>query len=185
MTGTDNHPTWWSEHTMQPWYETIIDAGHGLLSIDPGDTHCGMAFWAQCVWTDTGWGWECVHTAEMTPAECLHTVRGVCESRIVDAIIVEEFKLYPGKAEQQAFSQLQTSQLIGGIKATWGWYGNHTELVEQSASIKKPAKAIARAKKYRSTARRQKTGDHCVDAEVHGFYYTHKTLAERAEKARQ
>lgn len=159
---TDRYLTWFSELMMEPWYEQMIDSDETcMLSIDPGDVHCGTAFWA---------GDLCVHTVEFTQAECLFAVRGCLEAGVIDELVYEAFVLYPWKSDQQAFSQLSTSQMIGGIKATWGWYSLGTTIHEQPASIKKPTFAIAKARKYKSTARRQRTGTHCQDAEAHGYF---------------
>lgn len=162
MSNEDAYKTWFSELMMQPWYEQMIETdGYGMLSIDPGDRHCGMAFWANDL---------CVHTVELTQAECLYAVRGCLEAAVIDELVVEKFVLYPWKSDQQAFSLLATSQLIGGIKATWGWYSLGTTIHEQPASIKKPTFAIAKARHYKSRARYDGSGPHCVDAEAHGYY---------------
>lgn len=54
------------------------------------------------------------------------------------------------------------------------------QLVGQMADIKKPAAGILRHKKIKSTAKQQKTGGHCVDAELHGYYHILHTLEEPA-----
>lgn len=163
--------TWLTENHAQPWYHQLQTAKIGMLSIDPGDVHCGMAFWSD----ET-----CVHTQEMTQSECLLAVRGCLENGLINELVIEKFVLYPWKAEQQAMSQLHTSQLIGGIKATYGWFAlPNCTIHEQPASIKTPTRKIANARKYKSTARRQQTGGHCLDAEIHGYFRIWKGRADQ------
>jgi hypothetical protein len=44
-------------------------------------------------------------------------------------------------------------------------------VVGQWADIKVPTAGVLRSKKIRSLAKREKAGPHCVDAELHGWYY--------------
>lgn len=140
-----------------------------VLAIDPGDVHCGMA---------TFLDGQCTSTWEDTPADCLGYVRSVLEGECLDVLVVEEFRLYPWKAQQQAYSQMLTCQLIGGIKAAWSWFGSGScKLVEQSATIKKPTVGILRARGIKSKAKQSKAGGHALDAELHGYYYVLKGSA--------
>lgn len=60
----------------------------------------------------------------------------------------------------------------------------HVNLVGQMADIKKPTTGVLRSRKIKSTAKRQKTGGHCVDAELHGWHFIlngdHDALAAAA-----
>ena len=140
-----------------------------IWAIDPGDTHCGMASFAADHWTQGAYA--CVWTNEHTPLDCLQLVNEAIRDG-VEYLVIEEFRLYPWVSDQQAWSQLKTSQLIGALKTTYlqnrqdGQY-----LVMQPASIKKPTTAQLRKRKIPSKAKLAKVGRHCQDAELHGWYW--------------
>lgn len=134
-----------------------------LLAIDPGDVHCGMALFHG----DRG----CQQAWELDPPGCLRYVRGSLEDGELDVLIIEKFVLYPWKAQEQAYSQMLTCQLIGALKAAWAWWGGECELVEQGATIKKPTVGVLRSRKVASKAKQSKAGGHAFDAELHGYYY--------------
>lgn len=139
-----------------------------VVAIDPGDVHVGVAEFA---------GGQCVRAFEMAPDDVPAYVRGALEvmggAPAPGALVIEEFRLYPWKAQQQAFSQMLTAELIGQIRLVWRWWGDPlgVQLVLQPASIKKPTKAILAAKKVVSEAKRSRAGGHAADAELHGYHY--------------
>lgn len=82
----------------------------------------------------------------------------------VEAIICEDFKLYPWKSMQQAWSQLDTVRLIGVIEY---WCAMHGKvLVFQNPSVKTIAYKWAGI-----AVPKNKDMTHETDAYVHGVYY--------------
>lgn len=145
-----------------------------VLAIDPGDVHCGMAWFNaedRCVWVE-----------EMAPDECVDYVRNwlVKDGR---HLVFEEFRLYPWLAEQQAFSEMGTAQVIGAIKTVFRWYaGPASSLTQQPASVKKPTEGIMRARGITRLAVESSAGVHCADAELHGYYYLNNPTNKGASK---
>lgn len=140
-----------------------------VMAIDPGDVHVGMATFAADKWTSDEYA--CTWTNEHAPLDALTLVtdwlRGGGEY-----LVIEEFRLYPWQAENQMWSQFQTSQLIGALKASYLQHrGEGQYLVMQPASIKKPTAAQLRKRKIPSKAKLARVGKHCQDAELHGWYW--------------
>lgn len=171
-----------------------------LLAIDPGDVHVGMAlFTKDRTDQDTGYGpWRCRTAYERGWADGLDEVAMLMIDGLLDHLVVERFQLYPDLAQEQAGSDMLTSQWIGA--ATWLVHANedhllrhrkardlakrldcdptglgcsirirHVEYALQQAAIKKPITGVLRARKIASMARRNKTGGHAQDAELHGY----------------
>lgn len=131
-----------------------------VLAIDPGERHCGMA------WFIDG---KCTQAIERLPGECIIQVRLDLEVRAIDVLVVEEYRLYPWKAAQQAFSQIKTIEVIGVLRYLFAIHGTDAMTwVEQGASIKEPTQGILRAKGLK---KRAKGSQHALDAELHGYYY--------------
>lgn len=152
-----------------------------LLAIDPGEVHVGLA-----VFHDG----TCIDAFEMAPHETIVLVRDLLSRRRLHTLVVEQFRLYPWLAEQQAFSDFKTVELIGVLRYLWATRGelDTGELtnkqgerlataiewctwVENPATIKTPTRAILKARKIKSTAARLRAGGHASDAELHGYHY--------------
>lgn len=138
--------------------------GRAVLAIDPGDEHCGMA-----LFHEEADEWETTVSWEETPEGCVDYVYRTLPD--VDVLVVEEFRLYPWRAKEQAFSQMKTAEVIGvlrylhrrgkenGLEVLW---------VEYPASIKKPTGKML---KSMGIKRMTSTGDHAADAQLHGWRY--------------
>jgi len=139
------------------------------VAVDPGDRHVGIAVWAL---TDTT-AWETdAEFAVDEIAELLKTWS--LPSRKV--LVVEEFRLYAGKAQAQSWSPMETSQMIGALK--WVAKECGVEVVEQGAGIKKPTAAQLKARGVMLRGR----GGHARDAELHLWHYLLKEKIVRREK---
>lgn len=138
-------------------------SGLRIVSIDPGDKHVGIAL---------GGATGCYDCWETNPADALRWLRGALEQDSVDVVLYEGFRLYAAQAAKLINSEMETCQMIGAIKACWGWFARpHVTLATQPASIQKPTIAILRAKKVVSTAKSRKAGPHALSAELHLRYY--------------
>lgn len=136
------------------------------LAIDPGDIHVGYAY--------DGRG--DVIADEWTPREACENITIMMTRNEIDELIIEEFILYEKDIRKQAWSKLQTSQLIGALK----WIAEMFQIpvVEQSATIKKPTRAQMRARGIKHVG----TVIHAKDAELHLHY---RVLRRRVEECRQ
>lgn len=148
-----------------------------ILAIDPGEKHCGLAYFE-----DTDSEWHVVSSWEEEPDECVMTAYRLMTEEGLNVLVVEEFRLYPWKSEQQGFSQIKTVEVIGVLRylhmraaALLEGHGALpvTEWREQGASIKKPTAAICNAKGIKTTP---KSNRHMKDAQLHGWYYILKEL---------
>lgn len=134
-----------------------------VLAVDPGEVHVGVAEFSKgrCAWT-----------REFGPEQFYEFLEKVCALGSVRAsgvVVVEEFRLYPGKAAAQSWSQLKTVEVIGTIRYITGYYG--VTMVEQGAHIKKVARARMGAQGVVNLAVEQRLGRHCADAVEHGWFY--------------
>ena len=137
------------------------------VAIDPGGAHVGIA------WFEWAGGGEdhmrVVDTAEFTPEHARHWIWELCHSNRVDVVVCEKFALFGDRAMAQVGSEMETSQLIGVIKFACETSG--VPYVEQQPDIKKPTTAILKRRGIPSVAKKQKTGGHALDAELHAWRY--------------
>lgn len=133
------------------------------LAIDPGDDHVGYAY-------DGNGG---VIAGEWTPAEACENVALMATRNQIDELILEEFVLYEKDIRKQAWSKLQTSQLIGALKLIAHWF--RIPVIEQGAYIKKPTRAQIRARGIKQVG----GVIHALDAELHLWY---RALREKKEE---
>lgn len=131
------------------------------LAIDPGDKHVGWAYR----------GPDGIDAGEWTPRETVDRVVFMMTRNAIDELVVEEFILYADQAQKQAWSKLQTSQLIGGLKVVAAWF--RVPVVEQGAYIKKPTRRQMAARGLKHT---DGGSIHTKDAELHLYY---RILRER------
>lgn len=144
-----------------------------MLAIDPGGVHVGMAWFHDEA---------CFHAEEMTPAGCIAEVQRQLSQGLLDVLVIEKFQLYPWMAQNQAFSEFPTVELIGALKLLWATCGGEVWdddpgdrrtalLVMQGANIKDPTRRILRAKGVKSVAKKLGAGGHAADAELHGYHH--------------
>lgn len=136
------------------------------LAIDPGDVHVGFAL------DSSG----CVVAGEWTPGECCDQVTYLMTQDVVDELVIEEFILYDKDIDKQAWSKLQTSQLIGALK--WIAHMFRIPVVEQSATIKKPTRRQLAARGIKQVG----PSIHARDAELHYWYRTLRRAKEEADE---
>jgi hypothetical protein len=87
----------------------------------------------------------------------------------IDTCVIENYSLYPNKAQQQVYSDMVTSRVIGRFE---GWAArNNIKLVKQPASIKPVGYAwIGQKQPSKSDSQ-----NHAKDAHVHFMYWAVKT----------
>lgn len=107
-----------------------------LLAIDPGDKNVGIALMmGHKVWAHT-----------LCPALALEYISRTIKGFEIDELVMEEFRLYPNRAMAQAYSTMDTSQMIGAIRwicNRWGKGGVSVHF--QPASIKIPTRSTMNA----------------------------------------
>jgi hypothetical protein len=136
------------------------------LAIDPGDIH-------------VGWAYDDDHTVtagEWAPAECPEMVIRMLTRNQIDELIIEEFVLYDWEAQNQAWSDFKTSQLIGALKLLAHWF--QIPVIMQGANIKKPTRRqlVARGIKHVGQV------IHARDAELHLYYRKLRRAKERDDR---
>lgn len=168
------------------------------VCVDPGDVHCGTSFFADRPETEIGF--QCVAAKEFSPDQWLDVLAELIVSGRIKTLVYERFRLYGDKAQEQKGSEFITAQIIGTMRWMVRKQNEHAalhydvpdpsvldcvaegycnprripqpvQMVGQMADIKKPTKAILNRRNIRSLARRQKAGQHCVDAEMHGWHW--------------
>lgn len=151
-----------------------------LVAVDPGGVHVGVATFEKRTA-----GWACTWAGEMTPVLFEDWLTDKLAAGEIEALVVEEWKLFADKAAQQVGSHMETSQLIGSIKyicrkVAPKWPSVQFSLVWQSPNIKIPTRSVLRARGVKSTAKQLKvSGDHASDAELHGYHYIMRTLNDQ------
>lgn len=169
-----------------------------ILAIDPGEKHCGLA-----EFVERSDDWECVRVYELGPDECADRVASLLIGAQLNHLVIEEFRIYPDKALSLSYSEVRTAQLIGVLRylhriarmaqvdvdtgeiRQLGEQEVVCELRMQPAAIKAATVAILRKQGVESEAKRTRSGDHCFDAETHGWHYILTTLGmfERTRRA--
>lgn len=129
------------------------------LSIDPGDRNCGVAWWR---------GTELRQTATYTPDELYEQING---QLVFKQWVVEEFRLYPWKMQEQGMSEMKTPGVIAVIR----YIGTHRSgrtvpVVIQPALIKKPTRALMETMGLTNPGRNL----HERDAVEHGYHWMFK-----------
>lgn len=127
------------------------------LAIDPGDIHVGWAYGSVIGELDVG---------EWLPKQACHAVTHLMTRNAIDELILEEFVLYTSHLNEQAWSSLQTSQLIGALK--WIAVMFQIPVKEQGAYIKNATRNQLRGRGIHPVGK----GTHQKDAELHWYYRT-------------
>lgn len=128
-----------------------------FVSIDPGDIHVG---WVR--WEDS----QPVHLEELTPDECAKQMKFL---RGQDVIALEDWRLYPDKANTMIGSDMPTCQLIGVIK--YLAEENGIPVLMQGAGIKEPTRGVLRHRDVTLLSKQMGLSDHVQDAELHGYHF--------------
>ena len=171
-----------SDQPIQPLRNVARHEGQrGILAIDPGDVHIGLACGVALRDGDPGSD-ELVYAFEMGHTPALFAIHTAIQAGWIDLLIVEEWRLYPDKAMQQVGSEMLTAQMIGAIR--WMVAHKHRwqsevesatqaelkpQLVMQPASIQNTTKAYLRKLGIERTS--VKGADHALSAELHWWKY--------------
>lgn len=125
-----------------------------LVAIDPGE-HIGFAFFID----------DFLKTSGMfrNKHDAIEVLFNMITEFAPDELIVEDYRLYPWKAMEQSWSQLDTPRLIGIIEH-WAWK-NELPLILQPATAKQ-AFPDARLEKMDMYV----PNNHTRDAIRHGLY---------------
>lgn len=124
-----------------------------ILAVDPGDSHVGTAL------SQDGQ----MKAEEYSAAGWLFEFSALVG--MLDVVVIEEFRLYPGSAPALSWSQLDTVKMIGAMEWICHCAGVPFEL--QSAAVKIPTRAQCKA---RGINWKHKSG-HASDALLHLYYY--------------
>lgn len=137
-----------------------LDLAYAVLAVDPGDKHVGLASWV-------GGPEPRRETGEVSHDEVVKRFTAWHQMYLPNAqiLVVEEFRLYAHKAQQQKESEMLTAQLIGVLKHVAGELG--VQVVLQPAGIKKATRRQLRARKIKQIGR----GGHARDAELHLMHF--------------
>ena len=137
-----------------------------LIAIDPGET-CGVALFE---------GGRCYRSIPMTDMGCLHLIENYLSGYSFSGeLVVERFRLYASKAQQQVGSTFRTVEVIGAIK--WMVHlrqmrDEHVLLIMAPADIKKATAGNMRGRGIRSIVfeKDSKLKEHALDAEQLGYW---------------
>lgn len=148
--------------------ETRSVLQQGVVAIDPGDVHCGMALGV----VSTSGQFIVTRAWEATPEECADEVAGWLLAGELATVVVERFNLYADQAQTQIGSSFPTAELIGVLRFLVRTAGS-AELVLQGADIKKSMRAqlAARGIKLLPAA-----ADHARDAQLHLWHHAGRRL---------
>jgi hypothetical protein len=134
-----------------------------IIAIDPGAAHVGWAVFEKGL---------CMRAVEYTPDGAAFLLESILALETVETVVIEEFRLYSWKAQDQAFREMLTSECIGALK--WICKKAEVPVVMQPASIQKPTAARLKAAGIKLTSRGQ--GPHAKSAELHGWYFQRHVL---------
>jgi hypothetical protein len=148
-----------------------VDGHLSIIAIDPGEEHNGVAIFV---------GGICRFTTSCDRRTLFASIgmwagnfcRGTGK---FDAMVVEEFKLYPSKAASLSWSTLGTVEIIGALRERA--LTNELPFVTQPASIKKATRALIQRRGLVLIG----SDGHARDAELHGYYYLMADERRRAE----
>lgn len=154
-----------------------IPDGLGLLAMDPGDVHVGIAWFAE----DANGFPVCEWATEYGHDEGTDFVARQLSAGTLSAIALERFNLYEAQKDKQVGSDFPTCEQIGAVKymvrvhnefeAAWvngdPFRPPHVTLYLAGADIKKPIRAQIKA---RGIAQVASGSVHASDAELHGWY---------------
>ena len=144
-----------------------------ILSVDPGSVHNGTVLW---------YGAQCAGIKEHTPESLFAWVESLLRTQAIDVVVCEEYRLYPWLLAEQGFSQVKTVEVIGVLRYLCSRWSLGVAFVEQSATIKRVARAQAEARKSNAWEAAKEHGVHCMDAYLHGFFFVNRSINIRSNK---
>jgi hypothetical protein len=139
-----------------------------ILGVDPGK-NTGYA-----LVTVDGRDIQPTGTVGVDRNESIQSIQDIVKDRLVDILVVEDFKVRPGMARGGKFdySDMVAPRVIGKLELLAELSG--LEIVKQQASLKPPAYGFA-GLKYSPG----KKGTHWQDAFAHAVYYCVKELGAK------
>ena len=160
---------------MAGWHMNL----QSIISIDPGDVHCGVAVFMAVMGEDGVPRLECRLTTERSPEGLFDSLKVWSaqhgnDKLCFDVMVVEKFVVYPEKAMSLSWSDLRTVEVIGVLRERCRC--EKVPFVLQPASVKKATEGMLRARGIALKSRG--SGGHAKDAEIHGWHYWLKTQAE-------
>ncbi len=146
-----------------------------LLAIDPGDVHNGIAYFgAEDLMVERKWTRD---WTEQTLFDFIET-----RKHEIDAVVIEEYRLYPELAFEQGYSDFPTVQVIGIVRYLCSKHG--INFTKQGASIKRRARRVGERMNMPGEIRMLGAGrnkyrgwdfdgptQHERDATAHGIWY--------------
>ncbi len=148
-----------------PTFEALLHARVGytpdirILCIDPGET-TGIAIFESP---------RLVYHKEVsfdTTSQITNEIKRIADYKLVDAIVVEDYRIYSWRAEQHIWSSLFTPRLIGAIEYLGYLYD--IPICKQSAG---DAKGFATDRKLKAWDMWIEGQRHSRDAIRHGIYF--------------
>jgi hypothetical protein len=153
-----------------------------ILTVDPGDKHVGMAVGLAFAQPHPETGAvvaedELVVAFEVGHIDGIFAIDTAVNAGWVDLLVVEDWKLYKDKLEEQVGSRCETARMLGAIEHIVRKYNrfaettgdpNRVELVQQPASVQKVAKDKLR--EYRMDRTSKPDDRHALSAECHFWF---------------
>jgi hypothetical protein len=137
-------------------FTSVVNADENpvvYLSIDPGKANGVCGYDANC------------YLVFMYTVKSEDMISVLQCFRKVTQCVIEDFFLYPDKAKQQVYSDMETSRVIGRVES---WAERHNvELIKQGARIKPTAYAWLGQKPLPKTNK----NNHKMDAHAHFIYW--------------
>lgn len=138
------------------------------LSIDPGDSHCGVAEWR----TDT-----IVSAGEVSPLELINLLDREAGSDDIALVVCERWSLHAWQSASLSGNEFLTSQLIGVVKhlcarSAVPYVGQFNS--EGKATYKRSPWDTWTIKDWRAAGSGRIRNKHVKDAMCHGYAYLWK-----------
>jgi hypothetical protein len=141
-----------------------------MLAIDPGAEHVGWV-----LFNDDN---SVREYGEHDPETFLRRLATALHSNRLTQLVVEEFRLYPWKAQAKQFDTLREVEVIGVVK--WLAVRAHVPIEMQPARVMKVTEGHLRAEGRQPTTH----GRHARAAELHGrFWINRKRWKEERDGA--
>jgi hypothetical protein len=153
----------------------------GVLAIDPGDKHVGVALGLAFAQPHPETGAvvaedELFVCWQMDPVPALNAIDTAVNAGWVDILVIEDWRVYPDKATELVGSRCETARFLGAVEHLVRKYnrmgtaveGHQCELVEQPAIVQAQAKAKLREYKMDRTSKPNEP--HALSAELHFWF---------------
>lgn len=153
-----------------------------FLAIDPGDKHQGVAYFEIDISVGEGRSVKRWWTRDLSRASLIKLV----EDASVDALVVEEFRLYPEMAREQGYSDFATPKMIGVLEYLADV--RNIPIYLQGASLKRKSRRIGERSGFPGKVRMLGAGrsryrgwdfdgpsQHERDATAHGVWWAFRS----------